>query len=51
MDDLLNAVSNYGFPMAVSIFLLIRIEAKIERLSESIHALSEVIRRWEGGVR
>ena len=44
MDEMLLLVGNFGFPVAVSIYLLVRIEGKLETLSDSITALSEVIR-------
>lgn len=43
MDQLLNYTANYGFPMIVSIFLLVRIEGKLEQLTVSINELSKVI--------
>lgn len=36
-------IANLGFPIAVSLYLLVRIEGKLEGLSESIHELSKVI--------
>ncbi len=43
MEDILNAVANIGFPIAVSVYLLMRIEGKIENLTMSIYELSKVI--------
>jgi hypothetical protein len=43
VDQLLNYTANYGFPMIVSIFLLVRIEGKLEQLTVSINELSKVI--------
>ncbi|HEY5562147.1 MAG TPA: YvrJ family protein [Clostridiaceae bacterium] len=43
MDELIKIVSNLGFPIAVSLYLLIRFEAKIELLSSSINNLTNVI--------
>lgn len=43
MEQLLGFAANYGFPMVVSIFLLVRIETKLESLSASINDLSKVI--------
>lgn len=43
MDELLKSFNNYGFPMVVSAYLLIRIEAKLEYLSKSITDLTETI--------
>ena len=38
-DQLVSLISNLGFPIAVSIFLLIRLESKIDA---SIKALSDL---------
>ncbi len=43
MDDIYATVANLGFPIAVSVYLLVRIEGKLERLTESILELSRVI--------
>ena len=43
MEQILANVANLGFPIAVSIYLLVRIEGKLENLSISIHELSKVI--------
>ena len=43
MDEIYATVANLGFPIAVSVYLLVRIEGKLERLTESIIELSRVI--------
>lgn len=43
MQEILNQVANLGFPIVLSIYLLVRLEAKIERLSESIALLSRAL--------
>lgn len=43
MEQMLSLAANYGFPMVVSIYLLVRIESKLEKLSASINDLSKVI--------
>ncbi len=43
MEELMAQVANVGFPIAVSIYLLVRVEAKIESLTSSINELSRVI--------
>lgn len=43
MEDLAAQVANVGFPIAVSIYLLVRVEAKIENLTNSINELTKVI--------
>ncbi|SHI61608.1 YvrJ protein family protein [Geosporobacter subterraneus DSM 17957] len=43
MEEIYSHVANLGFPIAVSVYLLVRIEGKLENLSSSIHELSKVI--------
>lgn len=43
MESFINLVSNMGFPIAVSMYLLIRIERKLEHLTNSINCLSKAI--------
>ena len=43
MEEIFNAVANIGFPMAISVYLLMRVEGKIENLTISILELSKVI--------
>lgn len=43
MDKLLEYTANYGFPMAVAGYLLVRVESKLDALSASIHELANVI--------
>ncbi len=45
--DLLTMIGNVGFPIAVSVYLLVRVEGKLEILSTSINNLSNVINRLE----
>lgn len=42
-NDLLNTIGNVGFPIAVSVYLLVRLESKLEVLTVSINNLSNVI--------
>ena len=42
VSEMLTAAANYGFPMLVSCYLLVRMENKIEQLSANIDALSLV---------
>lgn len=41
-DRLLSAAADYGFPMLVSSYLLVRMEGKIEKLSANIDTLTRV---------
>ena len=43
MEELIPLVGNLGFPIAVSIYLLVRIEGKLENLTISIRELAEAI--------
>ena len=43
IDKLLAAAADYGFPMLVSSYLLVRMEGKIEKLSANIDKLTCVL--------
>ena len=43
MSEIFNQIANLGFPIVLSIYLLVRIEGKIEALTISIHELSKSI--------
>ena len=43
LDQMLTAAANYGFPMLVSCYLLVRMENKIDKLCANIDALTRVI--------
>lgn len=43
MTEVLNPIANLGFPIVVSIYLLVRIEGKLESLTTSIHELAKSI--------
>ncbi len=43
MEEMMGAIGNVGFPIAVSIYLLVRVESKMDRLTQSIQELSRVI--------
>jgi hypothetical protein len=43
VEELVVLVGNFGFPVAVSVYLLIRLEGKLETLTESIHSLSQAL--------
>lgn len=45
MDQLLMYASNYGFPMVVAGFLLVRIEAKLDKLDDSIQLLLRAVEK------
>ncbi|EJV54862.1 YvrJ family protein [Bacillus cereus] len=37
-------IGNFGFPVALAIYLLIRFEKKLENLTDAIETLKDVIR-------
>ena len=41
MEDMLKLVGNYGFPMVVTSYLLVRIEGKLNQLSSCITDLAK----------
>ena len=43
MNELVDFIGNVGFPIAITLYLLIRIEGKLELLTESINNLSKTI--------
>ena len=43
LDRLLSAAADYGFPMLVSSYLLVRMEGRIEKLSANIDTLTRVL--------
>ncbi|WP_408645559.1 YvrJ family protein [Tindallia californiensis] len=46
IEDLFTAAANVGFPMVLSIYLLVRLEGKIENLSDSVHELATTIAQF-----
>ncbi len=42
-NDFLTIIANVGFPIALSMYLLVRIEGKLQVLSDSINELSSVL--------
>ncbi len=44
-DRLLSAAADYGFPMLVSSYLLVRMEGRIEKLSANIDTLTRVLQK------
>ncbi|MEN1760730.1 YvrJ family protein [Anoxynatronum sibiricum] len=43
MNELLNPVANLGFPIVLSVYLLVRLEGKIDTLSASLQDLARSI--------
>ena len=44
MKELLGAVTNYGFPIILSWYLLLRMERKLDTLSNNIQELANSIK-------
>ncbi|WP_066875072.1 YvrJ family protein [Clostridium mediterraneense] len=45
MDIIIESIANVGFPIAITVYLLVRIESKLEKLSTSIEKLSNVLNK------
>ncbi|MEW9077263.1 YvrJ family protein [Terrisporobacter glycolicus] len=43
MDNIQSIIANLGFPIAISLYLLVRIEGKLQGLTDSINELSKNI--------
>ena len=43
MDNFQTIIANLGFPIAISLYLLVRIEGKLQDLTDSINELSKNI--------
>lgn len=50
MEELIKIISNVGFPIAISAYLLIRIENKLEILSSSIGELAKALEILKGSL-
>lgn len=48
MEELFKLASNYGFPMVVAGYLLLRLEPTIRDLQKSINLLSLIIAKQSG---
>ena len=47
MEEILSQIGNFGFPIILSMYLLVRIEGKIETLSSTITQLSNVLQHQD----
>ena len=43
MEEILSSIANLGFPIVISVYLLVRIEGKLENLTVSICELASSI--------
>lgn len=44
MEELITIIGNFGFPIAITVYLLVRIESKLSQLTDSIHDLTTAIK-------
>lgn len=44
MEDIISMIGNFGFPIAITVYLLVRIESKLNQLTQSIHELTTAIK-------
>ncbi|MDI3312270.1 MAG: YvrJ family protein [Thermoanaerobacterium sp.] len=47
MNEIFAGIANLGFPIVVSIYLLVRIEGKLDSLTNSINELAKAITKIE----
>lgn len=45
MEEMVKLVNNVGFPIAITVFLLLRMEKKVDDLSTSISKLSTSVEK------
>jgi hypothetical protein len=43
MEEMYSGIANLGFPIVISIYLLVRIEGKLSELTKSINELAQAI--------
>lgn len=48
MDEIIGYIANTGFPIAVTVFLLIRVEEKLDKLALSLRELAMSIQQIGG---
>lgn len=51
MEEFLTAISQVGFPIAISVYLLMRFENKIEKLDGSINDLCNQIKELKDKIK
>lgn len=47
MEEWASLLANLGFPVAVTFYLLTRIEGRLESLNEAIGRLNQTISQWK----
>lgn len=43
MENMWTQIGNWGFPMVLSIYLLVRVEKKLDDLTTAIHGLGQTL--------
>ena len=51
MEELLKAISNVGFPIAVAVYILVRIEPRLNKLADAINKLIPIIKEDSGNTK
>ena len=51
MEELLTAISQVGFPIAISIYLLIRFEQKMEKLGSIVFIQTDTIKEQKQEIK
>ena len=46
MDDIIKLIGTIGFPAAVTIFVLVRLEARLRELTHAVELLHRCLTRW-----
>lgn len=49
MENLWVQIGNYGFPMVVAFYLLVRVEKKLDDLTVAIQALAQTLNKSGSG--
>lgn len=44
MEDIAKLAAQYGFPMVVAAYLLVRLDSRIESLTDAVNNLADLVR-------
>jgi hypothetical protein len=47
MEQLLQYTAQYGFPVVVSLFLLVRVDKSLSELTRAVDCVARICERWE----
>lgn len=45
MEEIFNAISNFGFPIVITVYLLVRFERKLDLMTEVLNDLKNEIEK------